>query len=293
MEFANRMTQKEEFLTFIGDLDEWEQFEESRDQPTKKKGRPRERAMTNDEYKAIKGELPEINNQLIFGVMDYKVYSMLSNANHRTLNRPDYIAKDIKYHLGEYKKGMDNMRKFRPDLYEKCWDMITAYIENDFDEDLAPTIHRTKKDYEWKTIDILTAKDHKEQDNAKMQGAMIFKETPESYNLIGLELFSSKKELAKRLSVNENMIYTCKPGQVIKIDDIVIQFQDVIKGDPKPITKQEVLEKLSYYEKLIARYDKAGLIEDRDRIQKVYDIWKNTGESKGFLTKKEPITTGQ
>jgi hypothetical protein len=131
-------------------------------------GRPRERTMTNHEYKEVKAlrqKQQEVSNQIIFGVAEFKIYSMLSNAEYRTKKRNEY--KNVQYKLGEYKNGLGNMRKNRPDLYEKFWDMVGEFIEREFDSSYAPTIHRTDQHYEWETIDILTAKEHKDLDNAK------------------------------------------------------------------------------------------------------------------------------
>lgn len=284
MQFANRMTDKEVFLTFIGNEEQWEQIEKAWDDAELKEAlRKYERALIpKKEWEALKQEKQEINDELIFALAKHKTYYMLSNADQRTRKRDDY--KDVQYKLGAYKEGLNNMQRFRPDLYDKlCDEILPKYIENDFNQDFAPTIHRKKQDYEWETIDILPAKEHKVMDNAKMQGAMIFRETETSYNLIGLELFESKKELADRLGMDERLIYKAKPGEVIKIDDIVIQFQDVIKGEPKPLTKDEVMEKLKFWKSRIELYESKGMIEARDRIQRMYDIWENTGRLKGFL----------
>lgn len=133
-------------------------------------GRPRERKMTNAEYKEVKVAVKAlkqkvINDELILRVAEYKIYYMLSNAEYRTKTRNEY--KGVEYKLGEYKNGLKSMRKYRPDLYGRYWIMIRDFIEHEFDFSFAPTIHRTNKHYEWETIDILTAKEHKDLDNAK------------------------------------------------------------------------------------------------------------------------------
>jgi len=252
-------------------------------------GKKRIRMMTDAEFREVREKQPPITDELILRVAAYKVYWNLADAMHRTRNRPEYKA--VEYKLGIYNDGLINMLVLRPDLYMKTWDIVKKYIEHGYDKDFSPTIHRKNRDdnYEWGTIDILTTKDHVEEDVAKMQGALIMRETDEKYEIIGLEMFSSKKEFAQRLGINEKMIYSAKEGQVVKIDNIVIQFQDVIKKKGKPITKEEILEKLDHYAHLIKTYDNAGLYEQRDRYQKLYDIWKNTGIAKGFFKEGEAI----
>mgnify|MGYP001375684187 CR=1 FL=1 len=120
--------------------------------------------MPKKEFYALK-EGYEITEQLVFEVARYKLYYMLSNAYNRTKTREEY--KDVEYRLGEFRDGIDNLKKHRSELYDKYLKMIRTYLEKEMDGDYAPTIHRTKQHYEWKTIDILTAKEHKEIDNSK------------------------------------------------------------------------------------------------------------------------------
>ncbi|MFC0417737.1 hypothetical protein ACFFHH_20215 [Cytobacillus solani] len=122
--------------------------------------------MPKKEYYALKTEKKyEITNELIFEVARYKLYYMLNNAHNRPKRREEY--KNVKYKLGEFRDGMTNLLKYRPELYEKYLSLIKTYLEHELNGDFAPTIHRLQQHYEWDAIDILTSKEHKELDNSK------------------------------------------------------------------------------------------------------------------------------
>lgn len=121
--------------------------------------------MPKKEFLALKNKLYEVDEQLILEVAGYKLYYMLNNAYNRTKRRSEY--KYVKYKLGAYRDGMTNLKRYRPDLYDKFLKMINTYLEHGMNGDYAPTIHRTQQHYEWETIDILTVKEHKDLDNAK------------------------------------------------------------------------------------------------------------------------------
>lgn len=121
--------------------------------------------MPKKEYFALHNGNFEITERLILEVARYKLYYMLNNAYNRSKKRKEY--KDVKYKLGAYRDGMENLKKHRPDLYRKYLEIIKTYLENRLKGDFSPTIHRTQLHYEWQTIDILTAREHRELDNAK------------------------------------------------------------------------------------------------------------------------------
>lgn len=116
--------------------------------------------------KKIKAGEIKITDELVIKIARYKFYYMLNNAkNVRVKRRNDY--KEVQYKLGAFSKGFDNLKKYRPDLFEKLLQIVRTYLENGMNNDLSPTIHRLKQHYEWATIDILTAKEHKEVDSSK------------------------------------------------------------------------------------------------------------------------------
>lgn len=306
VEIANKMSNKEMFLTFIGDETEWEQVksngEENKECQKCKKMKSRiefygdsykeckechsNRVQANKELEAMRA----IEKLLVLGIINNNEISSartLYLSCESRINACKYnigIYKDIECHWKSPLAFMMDIIQELPKVW-KGWKIQNAIYEETKDDSDRPTIDRKneKGNYDISNIQMLSRQLNTKKATEHMQGAMIMRETETNYNIIGLEIFSSKKELAKRLGVDERLIYTCKPGQVIKIDDIVIQFQDVIKGEPKPITKQEVLEKLDRYSSLIKHYENKGLTEHRDRIQRLYDIWRNTGESKGFF----------
>ena len=109
--------------------------------------------------KKIKAGEIKITDELVIEIAKYKFYYMLNNAkNVRVKRRNDY--KEVQYKLGAFSKGFDNLKKYRPDLFEKLLQIVRTYLENRMNDDLAPTIHRLKQHYEWEHIDIITAQEH-------------------------------------------------------------------------------------------------------------------------------------
>ncbi|MED4256718.1 hypothetical protein P4689_29610, partial [Priestia megaterium] len=114
----------------------------------------------------IKDKKIAITEGVVIKIAKYKFYYMLNNAkNVRTKKRREY--RDVQYNLGQLRDGFDTLQKQRPDLYCKLLQVVRVYLESGMLKDLAPTIHRTKKHYEWETIDILPSRLHKEMDSAK------------------------------------------------------------------------------------------------------------------------------
>lgn len=215
-----------------------------------------------------------------------KLYDNARNIYDRTrintVNGKREEYKDVKCLIGdntpEIRRNIWNNDRLKNEMRKA----MMIFLYNHQSKKYTPEVHRITKNYDY-NVKIMNKTEHAQEGASHMQGAMIMRDTSEKYEILGLEIFSSKRELAKRLGVNENLIYTCKSGQIIQVGDIVIQFQDVIKGEPKPITKDEVLEKLERYSNIIEKCEKAGLHEQREHAQKLYDIWRNTGESKGFF----------
>ena len=60
---------------------------------------------------------------------------MLNNAkNVRVKRRNDY--KEVQYKLGAFSIGFDNLKKYRPDLFEKLLQIVRTYLENGMNNDL-------------------------------------------------------------------------------------------------------------------------------------------------------------
>jgi hypothetical protein len=233
--------------------------------------------------KKIKAGEIKITDELVIEIAKYKFYYMLNNAkNVRVKRRDDY--KEVQYKLGAFSKGFDNLKKYRPDLFEKLLQIVRTYLENRMNDDLAPTIHRLKQHYEWEHIDIIPKWKHDEEDSAKMQGVLIMRETDKHYQIIGMDIVKSKKEFAEKIGVNKSVIYNAKPGQVIKINDIILHFQDVIKMPPREWTKDELLEKLERYSYLKNKYKDNP--EQYEKFDRMYRIYYNTAVNKGFIDEK-------
>ena len=162
------------------------------------------------------------------------------------------------------------------------WKIQNAICEETGNGKDRPTIDRknSKGNYTITNIQMLSKRDNTQKATEHMQAAMLFRETETNYNMIGLEIFSSKKELAEILGIDERLIYKAKQGQAVKIDDILVQFQDVIK---RTASKKEVLENLERYSGLVEKYDKLGWGEQRDKFQRFYDSWRDTAILRGFL----------
>jgi hypothetical protein len=216
----------------------------------------------------------------------YKFYFSCSNAKHNRAEGQKKGYENVRYLLGELREVNANQEKYRPDLTPKGTDIAEQYIDSGMNPDFAPTIHRLKgedSDYVWNNIDIIPKWKHDEIDKAKMQGVLIMRDTGEKYEVIGLDVVESKKEFAKKIGVNENVIYNAKPGQVIKINNIILHFQDVIKMPPQEWTKDELLEKLERYSYLKDKYKDNP--EQYEKFDRMYRIYYNTAVKKGFIEK--------
>jgi len=139
--------------------------------------RMNQKGYRDQEYKEIKktiqqqGNFSIINNELIEKVARYKFYYCLWNANNRVRIREEY--KNCQYLLGEYTKGFDYIKVHKELLYEKLLKIIENYLLNYMNENFAPQIHREMEHYSWDTIDILTAKEHKEIDTKNSKATIV------------------------------------------------------------------------------------------------------------------------
>ncbi|WP_128712861.1 hypothetical protein [Anoxybacillus gonensis] len=100
----------------------------------------------------------DIDNETILEIARYKLYYMFLNAYHRTQKRKEYEG--VEYRLGAYSEALENLKKHRPDLHRKYLYIIRTYIKNQMNPMFAPSIHRTKKHYDWEHIDIVTVREH-------------------------------------------------------------------------------------------------------------------------------------
>jgi len=84
--------------------------------------------------KIKEGEI-KITDELVIEIARYKFYYMLNNAkNVRVKRRNDY--KEVQYKLGAFSIGFDNLKKYRPDLFEKLLQIVRTYLENGMNNDL-------------------------------------------------------------------------------------------------------------------------------------------------------------
>ncbi|MBU8877944.1 hypothetical protein BGM26_02915 [Bacillus sp. FJAT-29790] len=171
-------------------------------------------------------------DQLAYKKLYDNARNIYDRSQDHTVNGQREEYKNTKCLLGaNIPQIRDNMWK-DDRLKQEMRKAMMVYLINGQAIEYVPEVHRTTKDYDF-NVEILNKNVHSQE--GSMQSAVIMRETTEKYEVIGIEVFSSKSQLAKRLGVSKNLIYTCEAGKIIKIDDIVIKFQNVIKDKSKLI----------------------------------------------------------
>ena len=210
--------------------------------------------------------------------------NLLDRSKDNTKNGQREKYKNVKCKLGstvrEVQKALltgDTGNQFR-----KC---VMIYLVHDMNPAYRPEVHRINSngDYEIENIKIMNKIDHVKETTSKMQGVLIMRDKGKSYQVIGLDIVKSKKDLAEKIGVPENVIYKAKRGQVIQINDTIYHFQDVIQEPAQELKRDEVLGKMEYFTFLMERYKDNPA--EYERFARMYRIYRNMAIKKGFIEK--------